>query len=96
MTDALERDARALLAAYDDGSWRPADGELTLAGDSARVNWNGSVFRAALREVPSSVRSGRLIDVLDPAAALLELVDASGSRDALRPLRQLVDALAAA
>jgi hypothetical protein len=95
MTDALDRDARALLAAYDEGSWRPADGEFTLAGDLARAHWNGSAFRTALREVPPSVRSGRLADVLDPAAAVLELTDASIARDALLALRQLIDALAA-
>ncbi|MCZ0991804.1 hypothetical protein O1M54_50955 [Streptomyces diastatochromogenes] len=58
------------------------------------MHWSGSVFRAALRGMPPSVRSGRLVDVLDPAAALLELVDTSGARDALLALRQLVDALA--
>lgn len=95
MTDAVERDARVLLAQYDDGSWCPADGEFALAGDLARAHWSGSAFRAALRELPPSVRSGRLIDVLNPAAKILELVDASGARDALRALRQLADALAA-
>lgn len=92
--DALERDARALLAEYADGSWCPADGECALAGDLARAHWTGSAFRAALRDVPPSVRAGRLADVLDPAATVLELVDASGARSAVHALRQLLDALA--
>ncbi|MFF5011343.1 hypothetical protein ACFY3G_52305 [Streptomyces phaeochromogenes] len=36
MTDALMRDARALLAEYADGSWCPADGERELAGEVQR------------------------------------------------------------
>ncbi|MGW1785082.1 hypothetical protein ACWCQQ_39215 [Streptomyces sp. NPDC002143] len=32
MTDALERDAHTLLAAYDDGSWRPTEAEFELSG----------------------------------------------------------------
>lgn len=96
MTDALARDARALLAAYDDGSWSPADAEIELAGALARMHWSGSAFRAALRDVHESVRTGRLVEVLDPATPVLELTDTSAAPPALLALRQLVDALAAA
>jgi hypothetical protein len=54
-----------------------------------------TVFRAALREGPDSVRGWRLVDVLDPATLLLEAVDPSEARSALLALRQLVDAPAA-
>ncbi|MFF4205714.1 hypothetical protein ACFYZ8_34260 [Streptomyces sp. NPDC001668] len=96
MTDALERDARALLAAYDDGSWNPTDGEFELASSLARTHWNGSAFRAELRDIPESARAGRLVDVLDPATPFLELTDTTTAQQALRALRQLIDALAAA
>jgi hypothetical protein len=94
LTDAVERDALVLLTEYESGSWFPADGEFALAGDLARVRWNGSVFRATLRDVPASVRAGRLATVLDPAATVLEAVDASNTRNAVQALRQLLDALA--
>ncbi|MFI2040890.1 hypothetical protein ACIOK4_42085 [Streptomyces bottropensis] len=44
--------------------------------------------------MPPSVRAGRLVDILDPATAVLESVDSSGAQPALLVLRQLVDALA--
>ncbi|WP_406117710.1 hypothetical protein [Streptomyces sp. NBC_00989] len=94
LTDAVERDALVLLAAYEGGNWFPADGEHALAGDLARVRWNGSAFRAALRDLPASVRAGHLVAVLDPAATVLEAVDASGARNIVQALRQLLDALA--
>jgi hypothetical protein len=59
MTNALERDAHALLVAYDDGSWRPTDAEFELAGNLARTHWSGSAFRTMLRDLPESVRAGR-------------------------------------
>jgi hypothetical protein len=96
MPDALERDARALLAAYDDGSWRPTDDEFELAGALARTHWSGSAFRTALRDIPDSVRAGRLVEILDPATPVLELTDTSAAQPALLALRHLVDALAAA
>ncbi|NMI63129.1 hypothetical protein [Streptomyces sp. RLA2-12] len=80
MTDALERDARTLLEEYDGGV--PEYGER-LAEGLARAQWSGSAFRAWLRDVPESVRAGRLIDVLDPAAVVLESADISGVRPAL-------------
>jgi hypothetical protein len=95
LTDAVERDALLLLAEYEGRNWLPADGEHVLAGDLARVQWNGSAFRAALRDLPASVRAGRLVTVLVPAATVLELVDTSGARNAVQALRQLLDALAA-
>ncbi|MFJ1557902.1 hypothetical protein [Streptomyces mirabilis] len=82
MTDALERDARTLLEEYDGGG-SPSTGERLLAEGLARAQWSGSAFRAWLRDVPESVRAGRLIDVLDPAAVVLESADISGVRPAL-------------
>jgi len=95
ITDALERDARALLEEYDGGAWSPNAGELLLADGLARAQWSGPAFRASLREVPQAVRTGRLIDVLDPATVVLKSTDPSQARPALLALRQLVDALAA-
>ncbi|MGQ4388857.1 hypothetical protein [Streptomyces sp. SAS_270] len=95
MTDALERDARALLEEYDGGAWSPNAGELLLAEGLARAQWSGPAFRASLRDVPQAVRSGRLIDVLDPATVVLESADTSPTRPGLLALRRLVDALAA-
>jgi hypothetical protein len=82
MTDALERDARTLIEEYDGGG--PSTGERLLAEGLARAQWSGSASRASLRDVPESVRAGRLIDVLDPAAAAVpEPADISGVRPAL-------------
>ncbi|GGU45639.1 hypothetical protein ACH4HG_22320 [Streptomyces coeruleorubidus] len=67
MTDALERDSRALLEKCDSGSWTPCTEEILLAEGLGRTHWDGTAFRAALREIPESVRAGRLVDVLDPA-----------------------------
>ncbi|MEU0817494.1 hypothetical protein [Streptomyces mirabilis] len=58
-------------------------GERLLAEGLTRAQWSGSAFRASLRDVPESMRAGRLIDVLDPAAAVLESADISGVRPAL-------------
>ncbi|MER5348048.1 hypothetical protein ABT030_48945 [Streptomyces mirabilis] len=66
----LERDARTLLEEYDGGG-SPSTGERLLAEGLARAQWSGSAFPASLRDVSESVRAGRLIDVLDPAAAVL-------------------------
>ncbi|MFD9286341.1 hypothetical protein ACFWD7_56170 [Streptomyces mirabilis] len=82
MTHVLEGDARTLLEEYDGGG-SPSTGEPLLAEGLARAQWSGSAFRASLRDVPESVRAGRLIDVLDPAAAVLESADISGVRPAL-------------
>ncbi|MFF1745654.1 hypothetical protein [Streptomyces mirabilis] len=80
MTDVLEWDARTLLEECDGGG--PSTGERLLAEGLARAQWSGSAFRASLRDVPESVRAGRRIDVLDPAAAVLEPADI-GVRPAL-------------
>jgi hypothetical protein len=82
MTDVLEWDARTLLEEYDGGG-SPSTGERLLAEGLARAQWSGSAFRASLRDVPGSVRAGRLIDVLDPAAAVLESAGISGVGPAL-------------
>ncbi|GAB7036048.1 hypothetical protein AB0G35_24205 [Streptomyces sp. NPDC021749] len=95
MANALERDARALLAEYEDGTWRPTAGELLLAEGLARSPWDATTFRTALREPPDSARGGRLADVLDPARAVLDAGDPPGARPAFLALRQLVDAVAA-
>ncbi|MFG2800591.1 hypothetical protein [Streptomyces pseudovenezuelae] len=95
MTDALERDARALLEQYDSGAWSPSAEDVRLAEDLARTHWDGSAFRTALRDIPEAARAGRLVDVLDPATAALESTNPSEARPALLALRQLVDALAA-
>ncbi|MEU6349938.1 hypothetical protein ABZ896_11490 [Streptomyces sp. NPDC047072] len=96
MTDALERDAYALLSAFDDGNWRPTEAEFELSGTLARTHWSGSAFRTALRDIPAPVRAGRLIEVLDPATPVLELTDTSAAQPALLALRRLIDALATA
>ncbi|WP_217208859.1 hypothetical protein [Streptomyces sp. AC550_RSS872] len=95
MTDALERDARALLEEYDSGAWTPNAEDVRLAEGLARAHWDGSAFRAALRDIPEAALAGRLVDVLDPATAALESTDPSDARPALLALRQLMDALAA-
>lgn len=51
-----------------------------------------SFFRSCLRNVPSAVRSGRLISVLDPAADVLGR--GGGDPQAVVQSRVLIDALA--
>lgn len=53
--------------------------------------WTGPFFRASLRDVPSAVRSGRLIDVLAPAAEVLDQADVD--QDVVHQLRVLIDAI---
>jgi hypothetical protein len=94
LTEALRRDALVLLQAYQAGTWVPAPQEREFAEDLARGRWEAPYLRAALREVPPAVRSGRLIDVLAPAA---EAFDRTGiDQDTVLRLRVLVDALTAA
>jgi len=64
---ALTRDAAALLQAYEAGQWVPEQAERELAEGLALGQWSGPFFRALLREVPPTVRSSQLIDVLAPA-----------------------------
>lgn len=94
LAEALERDALALLDEYDAGSWQPSRGGQTLADGLARSPWDGTVFRAALRDATDDLRQGRLIDVLDPAVAVLEAADTRAARPALLALRHLMDAVA--
>jgi hypothetical protein len=51
------------------------------------------VLRAALREATPGVRGGRLVDVLAPAADIVD--QEPGAEDAALQLRVLVDALTA-
>ncbi|MFC8360838.1 hypothetical protein ACFUIY_13300 [Streptomyces griseorubiginosus] len=95
LTEALARDAASLLAAYDVGTWMPTEGERNLADGLARAHWGPGTPRAFLREVSLEVRSGRLVEVLDPVATVLETAEAPGRDGAVVALRQLVDALAA-
>ncbi|MFF0754551.1 hypothetical protein [Streptomyces sp. NPDC004267] len=89
--EALRRDAAALLEQYEAGRWAPEQAERELAEGLARGQWDGAFFRACLRDVPPTVRSGRLIDVLAPAADALDRGDVD--RDVVLQLRVLVDAL---
>ena len=66
LTKALARDAAGLLAAYDAGTWTPTEEEKILSSGLARAHWGPGTLRAFLREAPSGVRSGRLVEVLDP------------------------------
>ena len=94
LADAIRHDAAALLDAYRTRTWTPAPEEHAFAEALARARWSGASFRAAFREVPAAVRSGRLIDALEPAAAVLD--DGAAGEDTVLQLRVLVDALAAA
>ncbi|OAH11310.1 hypothetical protein [Streptomyces jeddahensis] len=95
MTAALESDVAGLLEGYEDGTWHPATEERALAEGLARARWSPDSFRASLRAVSPAIRAGRLVDVLDPAAAVLESAGTPGADSALLALRRLVDALAA-
>lgn len=94
LAQALLRDAAALLEAYQARTWTPAPAEREFAEDLARSRWTGTSFREALRDVPPAVRSGRLIDILEPAAAVLD--QGAAADDTVLQLRVLVDALTAA
>jgi hypothetical protein len=88
----VRRDAAALLDAHHAGTWTPAT-ERDLAESLARVHWTGNSFRAALRELPPAVRSGHLMNVLEPAIDVLD--QAVVDEDTVLQLRVLVDALIA-
>jgi hypothetical protein len=94
LTEALNRDAGALLAAYRSGTWVPAPAERELVEGLARGRWDASFFRAALRDVAPTVRAGRLIDVLEPAVDVFDQA-AAAPADVVLQLRVLVDALTA-
>ncbi|MFG3499275.1 hypothetical protein [Streptomyces sp. NPDC047928] len=91
LADAVRQDAAALLEQYEDGRWAQEQAERELAEGLARGQWSGAFFRACLRDVPPAVRSGRLVDVLAPAADVLDRGDVD--RDVVLQLRVLVDAL---
>jgi hypothetical protein len=95
LAEALRRDAAALLDAYRAGTWVPAPEEHEFAEDLARGHWDPLYFRTALREVPPAVRSGRLVDVLAPAAEVFDQTNAAVDEDVVVQLRALVDALTA-
>jgi len=91
---AVGREAVALLAAYDTGEWVPTPEEVVFAEDVAHGRWAGPFLRAALREAPPAITSGRLTGLLDSAAAVLEDSAGDQEHDMVLVLRQLVDALA--
>jgi hypothetical protein len=94
IAEALCRDAAALLEAYRAGAWVPAPEEQDLAQGLAHGRWDVGFFRAVLRDVTPAVRSGRLVDVLEPAAEIWDQPAVDG--DVVLQLRVLVDALTAA
>lgn len=87
---ALSRDSAALLQAYETGQWVPEQAERELAEDLTLGQLSGPFFRTLLREVPPTVRSGRLIDMLAPATEVLDQADVD--EDVVRQLRVLIDA----
>lgn len=80
-----------LLESYRAGTWVPGPAERDLAEGLARGRWDAHFLRAALREVAPGVRAGQLIDVLAPAADIVD--QAAGGGDVVLQLRVLVDAL---
>lgn len=94
MAEAVARDADELLAHFDQGTWQPDTLEQQLAEGLARMHWTPEGFRAVLRHLPEP-HSGRLIDVLAPAALVLESPGLPGIEAAVLSLRRLIDALAA-
>jgi hypothetical protein len=93
LAEALRRDAAVLLESYRAGDWVPEAAERKLAEGLARSRWDAHVLRAALREATPGVRGGRLVDVLAPAADIVD--QEPGAEDAALQLRVLVDALTA-
>jgi hypothetical protein len=91
LAEALHRDAAGPLEAYRARTWTPTPEERQFAEDLARSQWNAPFWRAALRHVPPAVRSGRLIDVLAPAADVLDQTVVA--EDIVLQLRILIDAL---
>ena len=56
LAQAVLRDAEALLEAFRRGYWVPDPAERELAEDLAHGRWDAHFLRAALRELPASVR----------------------------------------
>jgi hypothetical protein len=90
---ALRRDAAVLLESYRSGDWVPDPAERELAEGLAHGRWDAHFLRAALREAAPGVRAGRLVDVLAPAADIVD--QGQGAEDVVLQLRVLVDALTA-
>ncbi|MEU2872991.1 hypothetical protein ABZ769_27970 [Streptomyces olivoreticuli] len=82
-------DVAALLAEYEARTWVPTQAERAFAEDLARGQTSGARLRAGLREAPP----GRLIDVLVPAAAVLER-EPPLPEDLVLAVRRLLDAVA--
>lgn len=91
MAAALHSDTANLLKDYQDGTWVPTPAEQELASALARAHWDEHLLPTALRDVPQALRSGRLIDVLAPAA---DHFSAAGPHGLAPQLRLLIDALA--
>lgn len=91
LAEALRRDAAVLLESYRAGAWVPDPAERHLAEGLAHSRWDAHVLRAALREPAPGVRGGRLVDVLAPAADIVD--QEPGAGDTVLQLRVLVDAL---
>ncbi|MER5981398.1 hypothetical protein ABT142_33605 [Streptomyces sp. NPDC001857] len=68
---------------------------VTAAGGLARTHRSESAFRPRC-ETSEPLRTGRLVEVFDPAAPVLESTGTSAALPAPLALRQLVDAFAAA
>ncbi|MFJ5952562.1 hypothetical protein [Streptomyces noursei] len=90
MTILPVHDIESLLAEYTTGTWVPTADERALAESLARSGLSPSSVRAGLREGPP----GRLSAVLAPMAAVMETTTATPSTEELRPVRQLLDAVA--
>lgn len=89
--EAVRRDAAVLLESYRASTWVPDPDERDLAEGLARGRWDAHFLPAALREVAPGVQGGRLINVLAPAADILDQVAAG--EDIVLQLRVLIDAL---
>jgi hypothetical protein len=91
LAEALRCDAAVLLESYRAGTWVPDPAERELAEGLAHGRWDAHFLRAALREAAPEVQAGRLVDVLAPAANIVD--SEPGAGDAVLQLRVLVDAL---
>lgn len=92
MTTLPVRDAELLLAEYTAGTWVPTDEERALAESLALSVLSPCSLRAGLREGPP----GRLTAALAPVTAAMETTAVTPSPEDLRPVRQLLDAVAPA
>jgi hypothetical protein len=93
---AVNREAAALLAAYETGSWTPTPEVREFAEGVARGHWTSSGLRTALREATPAVKAGSLAALLSSAARVLEVLDIDQADEMAVLLRQLLDAVATA